>query len=333
MNDKVEKRFGFGRMLLLLSALIVLYCLYWAGGRTLVADQVTALISDAKSRGYAVGHNGLAIGGFPTHFKIDLLNPAISSPNTASIRLEDVELSAMSLNPLQWSSFHTGDARVDMRGLNNERWLFDIRPFNAFGVAQAGLTGDVKQINFGARRLKAQAVIGTLPPVIAIDDARIFAANNGENPHITLDFAALYLNTKSAPVWQKAFGPRIDSIKADIDLVGLKGLDSESRAAWSDQAHYVSDHWSLKWGSLALEGTFDLQNSETGVSGKIITEVEDINTIMAELQRAGILTPSQVAITRFAIISLPVNEQGRQEVTLTIQDGFLVAFGQRLYKF
>jgi len=333
MSEKTKKRWGFGKWLLFISALIVIYCLYWTGGRTLVVDQVKHAIAEAKSNGYGVGHKGLAVDGFPTHFKIGLSNPALSSPEGASIRLKAVELSAVSINPLQWSGFHSGDARVDMRGFNDQRWLFDIRPFNAYGVVQAGLTGDIKQINLGARRLKAQAVIGTLPPVIAIDDARLIASTNAETPHVTLDLSALYLNTKTVPVWQQAFGPRIDTIKADIDLVGLKGLDSGSHEAWAETARYVSDHWSVDWGSLALEGRFDLQNTKSGLSGKIIAEVEDINAVMMELQRAGILTPSQVAITRFAIVSLPVNEKGRQEVTLTIQDGFLIAFGQRIYRF
>ncbi|WP_267879451.1 DUF2125 domain-containing protein [Hellea balneolensis] len=316
-------------------SLFVLLCLYWALGRNIMIKSISNHISTLQSEGYKVVHKGLSVGGFPIKFRAGLAQLNIDSPRSAakpwSVKGDDWQFEAISLNPLKWTGTHRGEARIDLRGPKGERWLFDARPFNVDMTARTNLKGELKSVEASASKLKMQAIIGTLPPIVAIDKARIDAGPSGPDMRYAVDLENIYLEKDTLKPFQKAFGPRIERLQGSALAIGLASLESSAVNEWAKVGQITGEGWSLLWGDTRFQGGFDLTQSPNGLSGIIRIEVEDINALISRLENAALLSNSQARNAKLAAILLPVNDSGRQEVTLTMRDGFLTLFGQRIY--
>jgi len=228
---------------------------------------------------------------------------------------------------------HRGDARIDMRGPKGERWLFDARPFNIDMTAKAGFDGTLESFDLIGTQLKTQAVIGTLPPIIAIDEARLIATPQGGNMQYDLSLENIFLEKDAALNLQKIFGPRIESLNGTALAIGLTSLDDKVIELWKKTGQITGEDWELSWGGSVFQGEFDLKLTDTGPSGIIRIEVDNINQFISRLEDAAIFTPGQARNAKLAIILLPVNQNGRQEITLTLREGFLTLFGQKVFEF
>ncbi len=324
------------KVLILLMTLFVLLCAYWAVGRNIMISSVSSKIDEMQSEGYKVIHKGLSIGGFPFKFRAILAEPNIASPRSLdkawSIKAADWRMEALTINPLKWTGSHRGDARIDMRGPKGERWLFDARPFNVNITARAGFNGELKTLDVIGSKLKIQAVIGTLPPVIAIDDARLSVEPAAENMRYKLSLENIFLEKDTLKDFQKIFGPRIESLTGSALAIGLTSLNEDAIETWKKTGQITSEGWDVSWGGTRFQGGFNLTLSEKGPSGIIRIEVEDIGTLISRLEEAEIFSSSQARNAKLAATLLPVNQSGRQEITLTLREGFLTLFGQKIFE-
>jgi len=297
---------------------------------------VSNQISDMQSEGYKVIHKGLSVGGFPFKFRASLAEADIASPRSLekpwSIKADDWRMEALSINPLKWTGTHRGEARIDIRGPKGERWLFDARPFNIDITARAGLNGDVKALDIAGTKLNAQAVIGTLPPIIAIDQARLGIAPAQENMRYDLNVENIFLEKEALKNFQKLFGPRIESLEGSALAMGLTALNGDTIKKWKQTGQLISEGWEMSWGGTRFQGGFNLTLSETGTSGVIRIEVEDLGELISRLEQAGIFSAGQARNAALAAVLLPVNTSGRKEITLTLRDGFLTLFGQKIFE-
>lgn len=325
------------RFILFLMTLFVLFCVYWAIGRNVMVKTITAQLEEKQSEGYKVAHKGLSAGGFPVKFRARLSELDISSPRKVekpwSIKANDWRMEALSFSPLKWTVTHRGEARIDMRGSKGERWLFDARPFSVDMTARARLTGELQALDILGKNLKTQAVIGTLPPIVAVDKARLTAAPAKADMRYDVDIEDIYLEKNTLGDFQKIFGPRIENITGSALAMGLTSLNDETIKAWKKNGQVISEGWEVSWGGTVFQGGFDLTQSGQGLSGIIRIEVDDINALISRLQEASIFTAGQARNAKLASVLLPVNQNGRQELTLTLRDGFLTLFGQKIYAF
>lgn len=321
--------------IIFVMSLFVLLCIYWALGRNLMIKNISTQIDTLQNEGYKVVHKGLSVGGFPIKFRAGLAQLNIDSPRSAtkpwSIKGDDWQFEALTLNPLKWTGMHRGDARIDLRGPKGERWLFDARPFNVDVTARTSFKGELKSVEASASKLKTQAIIGTLPPILAIDEARIDISPSGADMRYTVDLENIYLEKETLKPFQNAFGPRIDRLQGSALAIGLTSLENAAVNKWTQAGQIVGEGWTLLWGDIQFQGGFNLTQSPRGLSGVIRIEVEDINVLISRLESAALLSNSQARNAKLAAILLPVNENGRQEVTLTLRNGFLTLFGQRIY--
>lgn len=328
---------GIKKSIILIMTVFVLFCAYWAVGRSLMVKGVSAKIEEMQSSGYKVVHKGLSIGGFPLKFRARLAEPDIASPRSDdkpwSIKAKDLRMEALTINPLKWSAVHRGEARIDLRGPKGERWLFDARPFNIDMNIRAGLDGEVKAFELNGTQFKTQAVIGTLPPIVAIDDVRLNAAPQGEDMRYELAIGNIFLEKEALKDFQKIFGPRIESLNGHALTIGPSSLNDEVIESWKKSGRIIGDDWTLNWGGTTFLGGFDLTTSETGLTGTVRVELDDIGDLISRLESANIFSSSQARNAILAAILLPVNPNGRQEITLTIRDGYLTLFGQRIFEF
>jgi len=325
------------KLIILLMILFVLFCAYWAVGRSMMVKSVSTYIEELQSEGYKVVHKGLSVGGFPLKFRASLLEPDIASPRSVqkpwSVKADDWRMEALTVNPLKWNAMHRGEARIDMRGPKGERWLFDARPFNIDVTARAGLDGRLKAIDVTATKLKIQAVIGTLPPIVAIDEARLKTAPAEADMHYEVSLENIFLEKDTLGNLQKIFGPRIENLKGSALAIGLEVLEDEAIQAWKHNGQIISEGWVMSWGGTIFQGGFNLTQSDAGLSGIIRIEAEDVKGLISRLEEAEVFTRNKAHNAKLASALLPVNQNGRQEITLTLRDGFLMLFGQKIFEF
>jgi len=328
---------GAKKLIIVTMTLFVLFCAYWALGRNIMIKTISSEMSDLQADGFKVVHKGLSIGGFPLKFRVRLAELDIMSARDTqkpwSLKADDWRMEALSLNPLKWKAVHRGEARIDMRGPKGERWLFDARPFNIDVTARAGLNGKLKKFDIIAAQLKTQAVIGTLPPIIAIDEAHLIAAPQDADIQYDISLENIFLETQALKNFQTIFGPRIESLTGTAIAIDLPSLDNEAIKAWQKTGRITGENWELSWGGTLFQGGFDLTQSDIGLSGTIRIEVDNINGLITRLEEATVFSSGQARNAKLAAILLPINQNGRQEITLTLRDGFLTLFGQRVFEF
>ena len=324
------------KTVLILMTFFVALCAYWAVGRNVMVKTMGDKITAMQSEGFKVIHKGLSVGGFPFKFRMKLAEPNIASPRSLekpwSIKADDWRMEALSINPLKWTSLHQGDARIDIRGPKGERWLFDARPFNIDVTTKIRMNGQLKTMDITGTKLNAQAVIGTLPPIIAIDNAWFRAAPADEDMQYSLELGNVFLEKDALKNFQKIFGPRIESLSGSARAIGLTSLEGDAIENWQKTGQLISEDWKLSWGETPFQGGFNFSLSETGISGIIRIELEDVGALITRLKKADILSAGQARNASLAAALLPVNQNGRQEITLTLRDGFITLFGQKVFE-
>ena len=325
---------GAKKTLICLMGLFVLLCVYWAVGRNVMVKTISTQIDERQSEGYKVVHKGLSVGGFPFKFRSSLAELDIASPRSLekpwSIKADDWRIEAVTINPLKWTASHRGEARIDIRGPKGERWLFDARPFNVDITARAGFGGNLKNFDIAGSKLKTQAVIGTLPPIIAIDDGRLSVEPAATDMRYSLNLENVFLEKETFKNFQKIFGPRIENLTGSALAIGLKSLGADDVETWKKTGQIISEGWNVSWGGTQFHGGFNLALSETGLSGIIRIETQDASALISRFNEAGIFSANQARNAKLAAALLPVGQSGRQEITLTLRDGFLTLFGQKV---
>jgi hypothetical protein len=324
----------FKLSIIALMTFFVALCIYWAVGRNVMIDSIEARTKTLQSEGYSVAHKGLSVGGFPVKFRASFANPDMTSPRALekpwSIKADALRVEALTLNPLSWRGTHRGDARLDLRGPKGERWLFDARPFNIDFTAKLGFDGQLKAFDAIGSKLNTQAVIGTLPPIVAIEEANISAQPKNGSMRYALSLKDVFLEKDALKGFQNVFGPRIESLSGTILAEGLTGLDALSVEKWAETGRLKGDDWVIKWGDTVFNGRVDLTSLDTGLSGVIRLDVDNINILLDRFESANVFTARQTRNAKLASMLLPVNERGRQEITLTLRDGYLTLFGQKI---
>ena len=326
---------GPKKLIIFFMTLFVLLCAYWAIGRNIMVKAISDKIVTLQSEGYKVVHQGLSIGGFPLKFRARLAELDVTAPRSDakpwSIKGEDWRMEAMTLNPFKWTVIHRGEARIDMRGPKGERWLFDAQPMNVEVTARVNMSGELTAYTLTSTKLKTEAIIGTLPPVVAIDDARLQVGPEGEDMRYAAELKNIYLEKDTLGALQRAFGPRIERLSGAALAIDLQSLDETAVEAWQSKGQLTGEGWELSWGGTDFVGGFNLTQSSTGLSGVIRIEVKDINALISRLEDAAILSANQARNAKLASVLLPMKAQGRQEIQLTLRDGYLTLFGQKIY--
>jgi len=325
------------RLFLTLITLFVLYCVYWAAGRSVMLKNLTGELKSLETEGYNIDHKGLSAGGFPFQFRTSLVDPGLVSPRAISkpwsIKADKLVMQASAFNPMRWMVAHHGEARIDLRGPKGERWLFDVRPFSVDLDVRAKISGELKAMNAKISRAQVQAVIGTMPPIVGLDAGQIdIRPQYGDMKH-NISLTNIFLEKDSLAKWQTAFGPKIESFDAVILAKGLTSFAQADRIEWDKSGNWVSEYWTLRWNENIFTGDFDMTLTESGFDGSLRAEVKNLPLIIDQFSKADMFTPQQAAALKIGTNFLPTTEAGTQEITFNIRDGYLILFGQRLYKF
>ena len=325
------------KTLLTLIIIFVVFCIYWTAGRSIMLNALDSQFKSLESQGYDIDHKGLSAGGFPLLFRSSLTEPDIVSSRAVSkpwsIKADNVIMQASVFNPLEWNIRHRGEARIDLRGPKGKRWLFDVRPFSLDLETNLKLSGNIKSLHAELNRPQIQAVIGTLPPLVGLDMAQINITPQNEDLKYNISLTNAFLEKETLSKWQTAFGPKVSSIDAVVFAKGLESFDQNEFQRWKTSGNLLGKSWTINWNGNIFTGDFDLKLTDKGVDGSVRAEVENLPEIINQFAVAGILTKQQANSLKLGTILLPKNNNGQQEITFNFKDGYVLLFGQRLYKF
>ena len=320
-----------------LIAIFVIYCLYWATGRSVMIDRLTASFDDLEARGYAVDHVGLSAGGFPFSFRSSLTDPQIQSPSSEpkpwSIKADHLTLQSRALTPLHWRAMHHGEARIDFRGPNRKRWLFDVQPLSVDIDTHAKLSGKLKSINASILRPKLKAVIGTRPPIMGLEDGQIKIKAEGQNLVFSISMTNIMLDPDTLPKWQRAFGSKLDKIDLTFTAEGLTSFSQTERKKWAQAGRLKGQSWTLNWNNNIFKGDFDITLSPSGANGTLRAEAEGLPGLISQIGHAGVVSKEQATALTLAGNLLPQSQTGTHEMSLKIRNGNILLFGQKIFSF
>jgi|GEM_PF-2073263 len=332
---------GFGAALMGLSISIAVFVVYWTMTRNALADQFMQRVKQAEYLGYDIRHRGLSIAGFPFSFDTNLGKLTVNytaSDHPFSFRGTDIYAHASAFIPFNWTVMHRGDARFDLRSPAGARWLFDIRPFQPEALIKTKINGRVKTIELMATRLRLHPVIGTHPPLNAIENFNAALTQQQAGLHLSADATDIFLPQKTALQHPLSglittLGPHINQIYIEAMAVDLAGLERPDITSWQTTGEIDISQWRLHWEALNLQGRAKLLISQQGLSGTINVEVGNINTVVDILIAAKFIPEAARAQLRGLLTFLPDNQAGRKNITLTLKDGQISVFGQTLYRF
>lgn len=315
----------------------VAFCMYWAAGRSVMLKTLDTQFKSLELQDYGIDHKGLTAGGFPFLFRSALIEPGLASPRSIakpwSIKTDKVTMQASVFNPLRWDVTHRGEARIDLRGPKGERWLFDVRPFSLDLETKVNFGGSLKSLKAELKRPQVQAVIGTLPPLVGLDSAQIDIRPQNGDLRYEVSFIDAFLEKDTLAKWQTAFGPKISTIDAVVLAKGLKSFSQADLQNWKTSGNLLGESWTVNWNGNVFTGDFDLTLTDTGFDGHLRAEVENLPEIINQFAAAGMFTQQQAGSLKIGTILLPKNSNGRQEITFNFRDGYMLLFGQQIYKF
>lgn len=331
---------SFKRLILGLAFLFSVFTLYWTSGRTLILKGFNANVLQAQKSGHSVQHKGFFLSGFPLSFHGRVSSLSLSSrPGGSpwSIKGQSLYVQASSFRPLTWHSHHKGDARLDMRGPNGQRWLFDLRPFMFDMQSKLSMKGEVISHDITALRLRPRAVIGTDLPVNGLGRVKAGLRDIGADIDASLNLENIFLNPKTWPQLQKALGPHIEMISVQAKAVDLAGLKPEQIESWRTQEALIFGAWQVQWKALDIKGGFELnlfdKDSQNGHHGYVRLDLEDGTDLAENLSAQGVITQAQSRQFKLAMGLLPKNEAGVREIILPIRNRQIMFLGQVVYTF
>lgn len=300
-------------------------------------DRLTASFDNLESGGYVIDHTGLSAGGFPFLFRSSLTDPQIMSPSSQpkpwSIKADHLTLQSLAITPLHWRAMHHGEARVDMRGPNRKRWLFDVQPFSVDIDTHAKLSGKLKSINASILRPKLKAVIGTRPPIMGLEDGQIKIKAEDQNLVFSISMTNIILDPDTLPKWQRAFGSKLDNLELTFTAEELTSFSETERENWVNSGRLKGQSWTLNWNNNIFKGDFDITLSPSGANGTLRAEAEDFPGLINQIGHAGVVSQEQAAALTLAGNLLPQSQTGAHEMTLNIRDGNILLFGQKIFSF
>lgn len=329
-------KLSFKRGIILAAVTFALFTAYWALGQKFISQKLNETIRDSNASGFAITHKGVGLSGFPFAYTLRIGDPNIAFNQTQkpwSFRGENLYFKARPWSPLRWNFRHIDEARIDMRGPQKQRYLFDVTPLKIDGEIALSVSGGIKTLIASGRQVRPRDVIGSTPPVNSIENIDVTVQDRGSDAHLTLTLEDIFLHDQSLKTLQSVLGPRIETLSADIKAVDLDKIDAASWARFETNGTLRGDSFKLKWNALKINGRFIFKKSPNGISGPITVSIENEKDLLKTFEDAGIISPSQKSQILLAMTFAPKNEKGQREITFNISDNNIMFLGQPLYKF
>lgn len=318
------------KLFLVIAAVALLFCGYYfalsQGLKNALRDAPAVMAED----GLTLSLPTIKYSGFPLMVRADIADPQMSGLE-GSLRAEHVRLWANVFKPTVWTAQTRGDLRVDWRGEADTRYLFDISPSLMQGTFSASITGRLNAARITGLKLSAQPVIGTAPPIRMVDKFIFDIAPSTDGMAFSLAVEDAYLDRESARTWQRAFGPHISQINLNGTASGLRALDDIGILEWKADGGFDIPNAEIIWGDMFFEPVVKLSLAGPQTSGQVDLHLRDADKLVDALIRADMLTGRAASFAPFALMAAPRDDTGRVVLSLPVENGKLMVFGQAIY--
>lgn len=256
------------------------YVAYWYYGTTLVRGSVENWIASARADGIEAGHDGIEVGGFPLAYRVEIARPAIAGTRPGAQWDWTSERATADFGPFDFRTL-----RLSFEGEQSLNFLGDDGRRISLRTPGPTLVGLIVASDRLPDRvtIDARALDITGPPEIAglrIERANLDAhRRRGGAASEGLDLAFTLEAITLPPRIDALFGPIVERLSADLDIVGLiqEAPPREAAAAWRDKGGKLDIRsFLIVWGPLDMtaKGTLVLDGNlqpagtlDVGVTG------------------------------------------------------------------
>lgn len=324
-----------------LFCLVSVFCLWLFIRSTLIKTLMTG-IENMEVQGYSIGHDGIAITGFPFSILTNSTNIFIQAPSgnktditkNWSVKLDQLQASSATVQPLSWGVSHSGTARVDMHGVTGARYMFDIEPANLNTKASVSIMGGLKGAHFDFGPTTLRPLAGTPPIVSAVEHMQGDFTTNGTQGNIVLSGQKIILEQRALGALRNALGPEITNINLDMDIFNWPLLERQGTLFWQENLGRVrANNLGLKWGQIDLIGDFDIRFVDNAPDGIIHISIKDTTLLFDQISQAGLINPDIAGQAKLFLSTLKADENGRTKIELVLRDRKLKYGFITLYNF
>lgn len=319
------------RFLVFMLILVLGFCAYWYSLRTGLERALASAQADLAEGGITLSLPDVRYDGFPLSVKATLSEPQISG-TAGSVRAEVFTLEASAFKPAHWTLQSQGDMRIDWRQYPETRYLFDLSPSLVRGDFKASLSGVLKSARLTGFKLTATPVIGTPPPLRAVESIVLNLKPKHGSMIFDLSVVGAFMDRSAARDIQRIFGPHIKTLSVKGTLEGLTTLDDKAMAQWRQSGQFNITESDLIWGDGQFKGEASLDLSENGTSGSITLKMRDAQKLLDGLIASGTIDSQTAMGARFALIAAPRDDAGLISLKLPIERNEVKLFGQTIFK-
>ena len=337
-----KKLITIPRIIILLLIVFLAIAGSWLGLRSLVASSMTNSIAELEQEGYEIGHGGLSVSGFPFVVDARTQNVSIAAPSSFevdpsknwTIKMDEVDVYTSTFTPLSWSALHSGEMRVDMRGLDGERYMFDVSPAEISADIAYSLSGAIKHFHANINRSRINSLVGSEPPVLALGGMRAdlnVKAGQGQFDVLVKD---VVLTEKYLGVAYNVLGKELSRVSINTGIENWQMLEMGDTAAWLDSPSRIKcDDWQVLWGDADFVGDFDIGFVNGLPDGVVRFRVKNSTQLLGKLINADLIPgPTLVQLGAY-LNGLEADADGRKQIEITIRNGVVKYGFVTLYKF
>lgn len=341
-HTKKSRVFTLPRLIVLAIILILSFIAMWFALRAALVNALVNTIENSETQGYEIGHDALSVDGFPFSIQARSRSISVRAPNSQAlsantnwfVKLDEVFVQTKTLTPLSWSAQHTGQIRIDMRGFDGTRYMFDMVPASIQAQATANIRGQLKAFNVNIQPAAFTSLVGAPAPIQSTGAIKGHFQTVKTQGHLTIRGHDIKLSPQAAGLLGSTLGRTIESTALNAEITQWKTMQNRGAAAWQNSGgRVIGQNWSLKWADLDIVGTFDIGFVDTLPDGTIHIEIQDLPLLLDRLTQSGLLPAAIAKQARMFLGAVETNESGRQELDITIQKGVVKYGFLTLYKF
>jgi len=337
-----KKLITIPRIIILLLIIMLAIAGSWLGLRSLVASSMTNSIAELEQEGYEIGHGGLSVSGFPFVVDARTHNVSIAAPSSFEIdpsknwtvKMDEVDVYSSTFTPLSWSALHSGEMRVDMRGIDGERYMFDVSPAEISADVAYSLSGNLKRLHTDINHTRLNSLVGAEPPVLALGGGRADLTVKSDQGQLDILVKDVVLTEKYLGVANNILGRDLSrvSVKAGIENWSL--LEAGDTVSWLNSPSRITcKDWQVLWGDADFVGDFDIGFVDGLPEGVIRFRVKNSNELLRKVINADLIPgPTLVQLGAY-LNGLESDSDGRKQIEITIRNGVVKYGFITLYKF
>jgi len=302
----------------------------WLGIRALLVKAIVGGIETLETEGYEVGHGGLVMAGFPFTVIASSADISVRAPTSAlpdptknwSVKTDRLELRSPVLSPLSWDAQHSGKLRIDMRGPQGERYMFNVAPANIDASAAVSIKGKLKSANLTMSRAQIDALIGTPPVITMLDGLSAQIQVSANTAKLSLRGNDIRLSPKIPGPLDNILGRKLELVELNADLENWSQLEQGGGQNWVENGGRIrADHWAVLWGPADMIGDFDISFKNGLPEGVINIRIKKPARLIDIITSAGRIEEKQARQVKGFLSLIEASNDNRKPIQITIKDG------------